>query len=371
MVWIIIGEIRMFNNLTQCTLVLNRECNFRCDFCYVKGTGYTNNVFIDISNAKKIVDLCKEANMKYVVLIGGEPTLYEKLVELIEYIKSVDLIPTIATNGFKLSDYDYCKKLINSSIEYIDVSLKGFDSNNYKEITGIDGYGKCLAAIENLHSLNANFNCSMVLTNKNIDNFCSIVSDVFDRNAKGISFCFEIYYDESSKYGEEYLQEKNPIKLINKFIEQIDELDKITNGEWWVEYSYPLCMYTDYQLNLLKNKMASPCQIITESAITVDADLNLIPCSTFYKQSLGKFGKDFSSYSEFKKYASRGKYKSVTEKMASRPFEDCMKCKLQEKCGGGCPAYWAHFSLMDLFQYKKEFYEKDIQYAKSHKRLNK
>lgn len=357
MEWFIIGEIKMFDNLTQCTLVLNRACNYRCNFCYVKGTGYTNDVFINIEDAKKIVDLCKEANMKYIVLIGGEPTLYEKLFELIEYIKSVGLTPTIVTNGFKLSEYNYCRKLIDSGVEYIDISIKGFNRDNYKDITGIDGYGKCLTAIENLHSLNANFNCSMVLTNKNIDNFCSSVSDVFSKNAKGISFCFEIYNDENLNLGVEFLKEKNPAMLINKFIKQIDKLNEITKGEWWVEYSFPLCMYTELQLKILKNKMASPCQIITETAITIDANLNLIPCSTFYKQSLGKYGKDFETYSDLKKYTNQGIYKSITEKMAALPFDDCRKCELQEKCGGGCPAYWTHFSINDLNEYKKAYYE--------------
>lgn len=41
---------------------------------------------------------------------------------------------------------------------------------------------------------------------------------------------------------------------------QVEELNSITE-EWWIEYSFPLCVYTEEQLNILEGKMAFPCQI--------------------------------------------------------------------------------------------------------------
>lgn len=348
----------MNNQLSQCTLTLNRECNLRCNFCYAKTTGYKVSNFLNFEEIQKIVLLCKAIGIKYIVLTGGEPTLYKDLFKVIKYIKTNKLIPTIATNGILISELEFCQNLIESGIDYIDISLKGFDKNSYIGTSGIDGYGKCLTAIQNLSKLNANFNCSMVLTEQNIDYFCTGVRDIFRNNGKSVSFTFEIDNEESSDYGLTYLRKKNPLVLINKFFNQIEKLEEISKGEWWIEYGFPLCMYREDQVGLLKNKMAKPCQVIEKSGITFDDKMNLIPCNMFYNIFLGQFYKDFSSVTEFSNFITCEDYKNKIDLLTSRYLNGCKNCKLYPQCGGGCPVYWKYFSLSDLLQYKKEFYEK-------------
>ena len=49
--------------IKQCSIVLTRGCNLRCNFCYVKSTGYVENDRIEYNNLKSIVDFCCEANI--------------------------------------------------------------------------------------------------------------------------------------------------------------------------------------------------------------------------------------------------------------------------------------------------------------------
>ena len=63
----------MEDKLKQCTIVLTRACNLRCDFCYVKDAGYDPQDMLSYGDLIKIVDFCGEAGMKYIFFSGGEP----------------------------------------------------------------------------------------------------------------------------------------------------------------------------------------------------------------------------------------------------------------------------------------------------------
>lgn len=54
------------DELKQCTVVLTRNCNLRCDFCYATDAGYSVDDSIEYGNLKNIVDFCCEADMKYI-----------------------------------------------------------------------------------------------------------------------------------------------------------------------------------------------------------------------------------------------------------------------------------------------------------------
>ena len=44
--------------IKQCSIVLTRGCNLRCNFCYVKRAGYVEDDRIDYDDLKSIVDFC-------------------------------------------------------------------------------------------------------------------------------------------------------------------------------------------------------------------------------------------------------------------------------------------------------------------------
>ena len=117
-------------SISQCTVTLTRQCNLRCNFCYAKKTEYMETANLEYENLQKIIDFCDDAKVKFIVFTGGEPTLYPYLFDILQYIKSKKnkMLPTIATNGIRLEDLQYCELLIENGIGYIDISLKGKDS---------------------------------------------------------------------------------------------------------------------------------------------------------------------------------------------------------------------------------------------------
>ena len=344
--------------INQCLITVTRACNLRCNFCYAKEAGYKASDFINFDSIKKLIDLCNDAEAKYIVLTGGEPLLYPELFKLLDYINSRPhkMIIALATNGILLENFDFCEKILNYGVSYVDVSMKGKDKQEWLDVTEYDGSQQQLKAISNLSRLNVDFTCSMVITHKNVGNFCETIENSYNAGARSFSFTFVIDNRESEENDLQYLKVHNPLLLVNRFISQIDELDRITKGEWWIEYSFPECVYTEEQLEKLKDKLAAPCYIRSNTknfSFEFDTKLNLIPCGMFLKDVMGKFGSDFSSASELERYINTGLYKSITSSLRELPADHCLLCTHRASCLGGCPWFWRHCSF-EAFQNFKE-----------------
>lgn len=344
--------------LKQCTIVLTRNCNLRCFFCYVKEAGYDPNDQISYDDLQRIVNFCCEANTKFIFFTGGEPLTYPHIMDILQYIKSQkpSIVTAIATNGILLEDPEFCRKLIDSGLGYIDISMKGSDTEGWKKATGFDGANKQLQAIRNLSALSMEFTCSMVITPENVKTFCNAVRTAHDNGAKQFSFTFVIDNNDSEEKNLAYLEKCNPFKLISNFVAQIDCLNSITD-DWWIEYSFPMCAYTEEQLQLLDGRLSTPCQIHLRNAITVNTKLDLLPCDMYVDQKLGKLGTDFVTFEDFTSFSEdiTAAYHNVIENIRKYPSKECSKCEYLEACYGGCPVLWKNYSFESFKNYKKAF----------------
>lgn len=342
-------------NLKQCTIVLTRDCNLRCNFCYVKSAEYSANDRIDYKNLKKIVDFCSEAKVKYIFFTGGEPLLYPYLTDILQYIKGKQhpITTAIATNGILLKDPVFCRSLFDSGVEYIDLSMKGKDSQEWNKATGYDGSTEQLQAIRNLSVSPLEFTCSMVITPENVLTFCDAVQIACDNGARQFSFTFFIDNNESDEKDLEYLKKHNPFALIKAFLSQMNRLNTITE-EWWIEYSFPMCVYTEEQLATLNGKLATPCQIHMKNSVTFNTKMELLPCDMYINQKMGHLGTDFSSYQGFKQLTERPAYQCVMETLREWPSNECASCRYLESCYGGCPVLWKNYSFEALKAFKGE-----------------
>lgn len=340
--------------LNQCTITLTRNCNLRCTFCYAKKINYDSTKHIELSSVKTLIDFCADAKVKYIVFTGGEPLLYPHFLEILKYIQSKKhkMIPTVATNGIMLHDENFCKELIAYGIEYIDISLKGKNEEDWKLITGQDYFLLQQVAIQNLSKLNINFTCSMVLCQSNIETFIETIVMAKNNGAKNFSFTFFIDNNYDNEKGISYLKKRNPFELIDNFIAKIDKLSKITD-DWWIEYSYPLCIYTEEQLKLLKNRLAAPCQIHMGNGITVDTEMNLIPCNMCFDTPFGKFGRDFTLYKDYELFTKKINVRKIMSFLRKLPSNRCKICKYKKLCQGGCPVLWRNYSFKDLVQFRE------------------
>ena len=85
-----------------------------------------------------------------VQLFGGEPTVHEDLFAIIALCKEAGLAPRVVTNGIKLADPDYCRRLVETRASIL-ISYDGRNPRSYSVLRGSEKVlDKKLQAIENL-----------------------------------------------------------------------------------------------------------------------------------------------------------------------------------------------------------------------------
>ena len=75
---------------------ITQRCNLHCTHCT-----WSNRITKDLplSDWKGIIDSLYKSGVAGIVLEGGEPTLYEGVNEIVEYVKSKNLYAILITNG--------------------------------------------------------------------------------------------------------------------------------------------------------------------------------------------------------------------------------------------------------------------------------
>ena len=110
------------NNLYLSVIATN-ACQRNCPYCINSLTDRSLSLPFEKAT-KNIKKATKKFGIKEAVILGGEPTLYPKLIELINYLKNECGLRRVGltTNGIKLTDDEYLIKLLKSEVDFINVS---------------------------------------------------------------------------------------------------------------------------------------------------------------------------------------------------------------------------------------------------------
>ncbi len=129
---------------------LTNRCNLSCPICLAN------------SNMRGIRDLSPEAlkaflngkrNLK-IDLMGAEPTMREDLAEIVRIIRKSGNAAALHTNGIKIAEPSYLKRLRDSGLDEVHLQFDGFTDRIYQEIRGEKLLEIKLKALENLGRLN-------------------------------------------------------------------------------------------------------------------------------------------------------------------------------------------------------------------------
>lgn len=126
-------------NFSRVAIYTNFNCNLRCKYCSAHSQFRTKDDDYDIEDIKKdilyLVSL-KNSKIKEFVIIGGEPLLYPRLKELIEFLSKFNKRIVIITNGVLLKQCDFLLKYFNKN------TSNKIAISNYKLKNVLDFYNK-------------------------------------------------------------------------------------------------------------------------------------------------------------------------------------------------------------------------------------
>lgn len=343
------------HRFNSCHITTNRACNLRCSWCYAKDTNFDTSDNMSFDTFKNIISFCNEAQIKSIVLIGGEPTVYPDIFNCLDYLKGKYKV-TLVTNGVALSDYNVCKKYIDSGVTRFSVSIKSDNSADYLETTGFDCFGKVLKAIGNLKDLNARFSVSYVVTNDNVDSIIPMVEVVSQAGCDAFFFSFCRNFNVNGHKDKEYIDKNNPFDVAKKF-ENILPIMKEKIPKFSYAINDPLCVFSDEFIQKYLIDFYYPCYLHDNTSITFDTDGSLIPCNTIHNIKVGKICADFNTLDEYLAFENSEKYLDIYKKLRGYPSVECFECKYFKFCQGRCVCNWTNYSFEELKQMRKEYFK--------------
>lgn len=151
-------------------LQVTRKCNSACVFC----SNPQFNKEFTLDEAKQQINEFKEKGVTEIFFTGGEPTIVPFLPDAIRYCKHQGINPKIITNGVMLSNKELCKKLYDSGLTAINVSVHSVKPSVSDKIAKRKGFfKKTLQGIYNAISVGIEVSINSTLNSLNQDHLAT------------------------------------------------------------------------------------------------------------------------------------------------------------------------------------------------------
>ncbi|XCN74599.1 MAG: radical SAM protein [Candidatus Electrothrix aestuarii] len=93
-----IREAVAANQLLSMEIEFSRVCNFRCSYCYVEGQDTWKNE-LSRDEIKDVILQAKALGARKIIILGGEPSIYPHLPEMLHFLGQEGLEIEMFTNG--------------------------------------------------------------------------------------------------------------------------------------------------------------------------------------------------------------------------------------------------------------------------------
>lgn len=303
------------------------KCQLGCKFCYFQSK--RNNFLKELKykDWKCLIKQLHENNVIYLSILGGEPTLYEKINKILKYVEKLKFKTTITTNALNIRKSTF-KIIARSKFITPTISLQSLDPNLNERLTGNNCSDVC-KAVETFMTYGKvpriNTVCT-VQTEKEIYNLIDYLERI------GIKeFGLNTYMENKNyKVSHSFEEYKDFNEKINRYIK---------NRHYSINYSMQGCLlYSAYQNlnNPVHNefdKFQYGCEA-GKTKIEILPNGDVYPCVAFSNE-------DFEYSNITKDYISdiwrNAKYLENLRKLKNKDSE-CVICKFYNFCNGGCPA---------------------------------
>ena len=163
-------------------------CNLNCTGCWAGK--YSKSDSLNIDTIDGIITEAKELGIYFIVLSGGEPTVYPDLFEIFKRHQDVGFM--MYTNGTLIDD-EMADKMLEVGNVSPAISLEGFrESTDERRGKGV--YDKVMAAMDRLDERGIVFGVSLTVTRQNMDELFGsddFVDHIID---KGATYGWSFHY---------------------------------------------------------------------------------------------------------------------------------------------------------------------------------
>jgi len=175
---------------------LTNKCNLKCIHCYADSSPFNElETKIDYSYWKKIINDAYKLGCRKIQFIGGEPTIYPYLNNLIEDVNNMGFeYIEVYTNGTIISD-DHLKTFVKNNVK-LAFSVYGHTENIHEQITkSKNSYKKTMNNISKAINANLKVRVSIIEMESNkpyIDQTIDFIKSNFNVNEVGVDKVREV-----------------------------------------------------------------------------------------------------------------------------------------------------------------------------------
>jgi radical SAM protein with 4Fe4S-binding SPASM domain len=310
---------RLWTAPPRMDLALTYTCNNNCYFCYTGGPRKMKE--LSTADWRKVIDELWENGIPQIVFTGGEPTLRDDLVELVEHSK--EFVTGLVTNGRKLASL--AKDLNRAELDYVQVSLESHLPQVHDKMVGLDGAWKetregITEALKNNLAVITN----TTLTRDNLTLFPDLIQAGSELGLKMMACNTLICSGRGTCSKKDAGISMEELKsVLSKAVVTAQKVG--VKLEWYSPTCYKQFNPLDYGFGV---RACSAAQY----NMTVEPDGSVIPCQSWFKEKLGNILKD--SWANIWNHPVATGFR---DKAYLKNRKECEGCEYLHQCYGGCP----------------------------------
>ena len=333
-------------------VITNYSCNNRCKFCYAADlcahqVEPCQDEVMDFNYAKDVLLEMKNVGAENGLLIGGEPTLYPQLLELISFGAQLGLKMKLVSNGRKLADYNFVLAIKDAGLVHASISLEAADAETHNIITQTPSFNESVAGAKNLIRAGISSNSIMTISSLNHNHIVPLARIMRDAGMNNILYNFSLPSVNGEEIFDSYSLDPREYALCitAAYYQLKSEGIKIAFFA-----TLPLCLFPEEILQEMKADKTIGrdyyCHIYYGTGAAFEPNGNVIPCTHFVNSPL------FNAQDEHGKFAYSGKFaaewengihKAFIQEAWHYPNDACNGCKHWGSCFGGCPFIWMKY----------------------------
>jgi len=332
-------------------ITVNRSCNLRCQWCY--GTSTAGGSDVDYETAKNIVSLLKDAGVKTIVLIGGEPTIWKDLFRFNDFCNSLPIKTNLVTNAYSFRSKSFWHEYLKHPNTIIEPSLKAFDEQSSLLIADNKDFEGIKAGIQRVTS-EIKSEVSVVYSTLVENNLLKMVSAAVDLGAASVRVVICKPMSINGKFVAPYTVAYD--KMVSEVSGNYKKMVDLTKGKLSFGLNTPLCIWPkDFVQDIIvKKRIGTGCQFKRRSGVVFDTDGKVILCNSMFDCPVGKYGVDFNDTESFLALLNSEKVDNIYKHINSYPSRICIDCELFSNCRGGCPLMWTIHNAEEIISSAKK-----------------
>ncbi|MCD6268000.1 MAG: radical SAM protein [Thermotogaceae bacterium] len=293
---------------------ITTACNSRCIHCYCSaGEKHPNELSLD--EIKDLILQVKETKVWALDIVGGEPLIHPRIIDVLAFAREVGQRVMINTNG-SLATEEMVKKMKEANPDVlVGVSLDGPDPETNDFIRGKGSFERAISGMKNFIREGFKVTILNVINAVNWRKFEDLVKLSLSLNASSV------YVDRFVPVGRGKLNAHILDMSDDEWVEAIGYVRNIVE-----KYSNRIVFYVEDSID------GEPCSAgITHASILVDG--TVVPCGHFRYERRFYMGN-----------IREKSFKEIWESLEPRKFfpvpEECKECPFYgaEDCEGGCKA---------------------------------